>query len=156
MAQGTNLAWNALTEYLGDGTLDMDGDTFKCKLSSVGVGTTPFIQTKALPKSADATEASPATGNYTAGGETLTTVAWTLAGAVTTFNADDVVINSHASNPTDVKTAMIFSETATQTVDAAVCYIDLTTDGGTTAIDLTTTNLTIQFGGSGIFTVTRS
>lgn len=154
MARGTLYTYNEATQYVADGTMDLDTDVFKVYLVTDSVGS--LSQNDALPKKADFTETTFTSGNYTAGGMTLAAVTYTRATAVSTLDANDLSIASHASNPTDVKTAVIFSESATQTVDAALCYIDLTTDGGTTALDMTANNLDIIFNASGILTLTRS
>lgn len=155
MAQGTLLLMNELTQYIGDGTIDFDNDTFKLAIITTGVGS--LNQTAALPKWADYSANEIAIGGNYSGPITLTSPTYNRSGAVTTFDAADLAtIAAHASNATTGKTAIIYSDTATQTVDAVIGYIDLTTDGGTTALDLVNNSLDIAFGVSGIFTLTRS
>ena len=58
-------------EYLGDGTIDLDGDTFKIMLLS---GTYTYDAAHAVKS--DITDEISGTG-YSAGGATLASVTWT-------------------------------------------------------------------------------
>ena len=63
-----------------------------------------------------------ATGNYTAGGETLTTVTFTMIAGIPTLKADDVNIGIHASGFIDGHWGIIFNSSAS---DAAICAVDM-------------------------------
>ena len=120
-------------------------DSMKVSLHSV----TPTAAA-ANPVFSSFTEAAPATGNYTAGGEVLDTLAncVTEAGGVMTFDDTGASVTwaQHASNPTNATHAVIYNLT---TGSQALCFIDL---GGT--IDMTAGALTITWPAGGIFTIT--
>jgi hypothetical protein len=63
------------------------------------------------------------TGNYTAGGETLTTVAIAMASGIATLTADDVTVLEHASGFTDGYWGIIVDTTASGT--PALGVVDL-------------------------------
>lgn len=90
-------------------------------------------------------------GNYTSGGATLASVTWTIVSNVPTLRATDVSIIQHASNPTNARWAVIYSDTATN--KDALCFVDLGSDR-----DLTTGDFTDNFGGAGtdVLTLTQS
>lgn len=62
------------------------------------------------------------TGNYTANGETLTTVVLAMVAGIAKLTADDVVVLEHASGFTDGYWAIIHNSTAS---GAALLAIDL-------------------------------
>tara|TARA_B100000427_G_C15302649_1_gene504692 strand:- start:192 stop:632 length:441 start_codon:yes stop_codon:yes gene_type:complete len=126
-----------------DLALDMDNDTFKCML--VTASYTPNFETHT--NKTDVTNELPATGNYTAGGETLTGVAMSSSsdgtGTIKWDAADVSWANSTLSN---VRAGVIYDDTVTN--DRLIAYIDF---GG----DFSTTSGTfqIQWNASGIFTL---
>jgi len=126
-----------------DLALDMDNDTFKCML--VTASYTPNFETHT--NKSDVTNELPGTGNYTAGGETLTNVAMSSSSDGTgtiKWDADDVSwANSTLSA---VRAGVIYDDTVTN--DRLIAYIDF---GG----DFSTTSGTfqIQWNASGIFTL---
>lgn len=80
-----DIIYNSFKEFLGDGTFDMDGDTFKVAL--LGSGYTPSAAHTVF---ADVS-ANEITGTgYTAGGATLANVTWASAAGTTTFDAGDI------------------------------------------------------------------
>jgi hypothetical protein len=86
--------------------------------------TTAPTRNDATPRWADYSANEVATtGNYTANGETLTTVSWALTSGVATLTADDVTILENASGFTDAYWVIIYNDSATN--DEALCYIDL-------------------------------
>jgi hypothetical protein len=64
-----------------------------------------------------------ATGNYTADGETLTTLVLAVISQLTTLSADDVNIALHASGFLDGYWGILYNSTATN--DEAIGFIDL-------------------------------
>lgn len=110
----------------------------------------------ANPDRASFTEFSTA-GGYTANGITLATPTWTESGGVATLdhNAGEASISwtAQAGSPTTIKTAILVNDAVASTYDA-IGFIDLTANGGTTAISLVAGNITITWGASGILTVT--
>ena len=160
MAQGTLALFDEFAESVGDGRIDLDTDTFKIAFVTLQVGGTPSIaKTDAVPcwgaggtTNLDTSEVA-AGGGYTAEGETLTSVTWGQTSGVATFDAADVTWTSSASgDPATIKTAVIYSDTATN--KDCVGFIDMTADG-TTAISLLSGDITVAFGAGGIFTLTN-
>ena len=160
MAQGTLALFDEFAESVGDGRIDLDTDTFKIAFVTLQVGGTPSIaKTDAVPcwgaggtTNLDTSEVA-AGGGYTAEGEALTSVTWSQTSGVATFDAADVTWTSSASgDPATIKTAVIYSDTATN--KDCVGFIDMTADG-TTAISLLSGDITVAFGAGGIFTLTN-
>ena len=92
-------------------------------------------------------------GNYSAGGNALAGVAWTIgvvAAGVTALNFTGVSMPKAAGNPTTGKTVLIINSTAT---NRGYHAIDLTSDG-TTAVDLVNNDLTITFNANGTVNAT--
>ena len=128
--------------FKNDLALDMDNDTFKCML--VNASYTPNFETHT--NKTDVTNEISGTG-YTAGGETLTSVAMTSSSDGTgtiKWDADDVSWTS--STLSAVRAGVIYDDTVTN--DRLIAYIDF---GG----DFSTTSGTfqIQWNASGIFTL---
>lgn len=88
-------------------------------------------------------------GNYSAGGVTLTTVTSTLSSGKHKFDADDVAITQHASNPTNARWAIIYNDTATN--KNCLGYVDLGSD-----INLSLGNFSITWNASGISTTDQA
>ena len=112
------------------GLLDLSNDS---DFSAMIITTLP-VAGQTTPDSADFVEVT-AGGNY-AGPIALTT-SWALIGTETVFKVltpSPLEILSAAGSPTNCKAILIYSETAVG--EDAVCAIDLTADGGTTAHSL--------------------
>ena len=125
-----------------DLALDMDNDTFKCMLTLTGYS--PNFETHT--NKSDVTNEASGTG-YTAGGETLTSVAMTSSSDGTgtiKWDADDVSWAN--STLTAVTGAVIYDDTVTN--DRLIAYIDF---GG--SFSTTSGTFQIQWNPSGIFTL---
>lgn len=88
-------------------------------------------------------------GNYPNGGITLASVTFTNVSNVLTLRATDPTIAQHASNPTNARWGIIYSDTATN--KDCLGYIDFGS-----VRDLTTGDFTINFGGAGTDILTIS
>ncbi len=160
MAQGTLILFDEFAESIADGRLDLDLHSFKIALTTLQVGVTATIaKTDAVPTWGAggttnlSTSEVAAGGGYTAGGILLSTVTWVRAGGVATFDAADVSWTSAAAgDPATIKTAIIYSDTATN--KDALGYIDMTGDG-VTAISLLAGDVSVAFNAGGIFTLTN-
>lgn len=135
---------NALTEYLGDGTIDLDTHTFK--LALVSDSYTPDADDTVW---ADISSNELGSGNgYTTGGETLTSVTWTRSGSTTTFDADNV---SWTSATFTARYGILYDDTPTSPADPVIKIFDFgenkSPSNGT---------FTINFNASGIFTLSVS
>jgi hypothetical protein len=137
-----DLIYDTFKEYLGDGTIDMDGDSFKiCLLDD---GHTPDATDSGY---ADVSADELASGNgYTTGGETLTTVVWDRTGGTVKFDADNAQWTSATFT---ARYAVIYDDTVTTpTADPLVCLIDF---GANKQVSSGT--FTIEFNSSGIITL---
>ena len=145
MAQGDVVVFEEAKLAFLDGSIDLSGTTdFSCLL----VTTLP-VASVGTPDTSDYTECTQG-GGYTTGGIALT-ISLAEAGGTVTF--DDSVNPSWtkaAGSPTDVVAAIVYSETATPD---AVCFIDLTTDAGSTPVSLVDNDITITWDDLGIFTL---
>ena len=159
MAQGTFTLFNEFAKSKSDGRIDLDSDVIKAAIVTLQAGGTPTIAaTDAVPTWGAggttnlSTSEVTAGGGYTAGGVTLTTVTFTLAGAVATFDSDAIGWTSAGlGDPTDCKVVVFYSDTATN--KDAIGFLDLTSDG-TTAVSLLTGNITVTPNASGWFATT--
>lgn len=134
MAQGDFIWFNAAKAKLGLKLLNLDTDTIKLGLVTNAVtpaattanpcwgagGTTNFSTNQVTPG-----------GNYASGGPTLANNTFTEAGGVATFDGDAVTIAQHASNPTNARWAILYSDTAT--AKDCLGFLDL---GGVTDLSI--------------------
>ncbi|HFD86861.1 MAG TPA: hypothetical protein ENJ35_04200 [Gammaproteobacteria bacterium] len=153
MAQGTFTLFEEFALSIANGYHDLDGDTFSVILVSDSI---VGMETTATPDRSDFTEVT-AGGGYSTGGITLTTPLWTESGGVATFDhavaQPSITWTAAAGSPTNIKTALLVNDGAGAIYDC-LGFIDMTADGGSTAISLVAGNITITWGASGIFTVT--
>ena len=159
MAQGDTVLFNKFVEDMGDKLYNLSGDTFKLALvkSSANGGIDPTATTADPRWGAGGTtnllssEVTPG-GNYTTGGESLSTTItdnWTISSNVSKFDGDDVSIASNASNPTNARWGIVYDDT--DAGKRAIGYVDLGSDS-----DLSGGNFTLAWNASGIFTLTRN
>lgn len=91
-------------------------------------------------------------GGNVAASYTLANVAYTRTTNVIKYDADDIgTISKDASNPSDVRCAVIYNDTSAS--DDLVQIFDMTADGST-ALDLTNNDFAFTFGAGGINTAT--
>lgn len=129
-------------ESIGDGTIDLDTNTFKMAL---------FLSTSNCNTLSNSTYASLTNEvanafGYTTGGVTLTTVTWSQTGGVATFDSDPAVWTASGGSIT-ARFAVIYQSTGEL---LCVCLLD------TAPADVTATTgntLTITPNASGIFTL---
>ena len=132
-----NIIYSSFKEFMADGTMDLDNDTFKIALV-----------TSSYTPSADHTEWADVSSNeasgsgYTAGGAALNST-WTRSGATVTFDADDVTWSSATVTG---RYAVIYNDTATN--DELVCLLDFGEDKSSSNADFK-----ITFNASGIFSL---
>ena len=142
MAAGNWIVYDGFKEYLGDGTIDLDGDTFKMKLLTSGY--TPALTHDVV---ADLTNES-ADGDYAE--QTLASVTWTKSGSTTTFDAADESFGDPVT--ITAKYAVIYDDTVSSPiVDPLVCYVDLDTGGG--SVSSTASSFSVNMNASGILTL---
>lgn len=132
-----DIIYNNFKEYIGDNTIDMDGDTFKVML--LDDGHTPSA---AHDAPADVSGDELANGNgYTTGGATLANVSWSETGGTATFDADDVEWSGATFS---ARYAVIYSDTASK----LVCLLDFGSNQSPSA-----QTFRIAFHANGIFTL---
>lgn len=140
--------YQSFREYLADGTIDLNTDTFKVSLHASTY--TPNAATNTV--FADATGELATANGYTAGGATLGTVTWTRTGATVAWDAADTTWTA-AGGSIVARHAVIYkSGTANARVNPLVAFILL----DTTPADVTATAgnvLTLQWNAAGIFTL---
>lgn len=149
MAASAWRRYNKFPLYLGDGTIDMDTDTFKCGLylsTSNAATLTHTILANLTNEVANA-------NGYTTGGYTLLSRTWTESAGVITFDSADPQWTATGGSIT-ARFAVIYKlGTANTIVNPLVAYCLL----DTTPADVTSTDgnsLTIQISASGIATIT--
>ena len=134
--------FNSFLEAVGDGTHDMDNDTFKiCLLTdsySIDATDTQY---------SDLTNEVANGNGYTTGGVTLTGVTWTQTSGTLTF--DSTMAPAWTSASFTARYAVIYNDTATN--DELVCLIDF---GENKVVSSGT--FTINFNASGIFTIAQA
>lgn len=138
MATDTFNFFNSFSEYIGDGTIDMDNDTFKLALTnSAPVATNTQLS--------NITQIAGANG-YTTGGTALTTATWTRSTNTATFASDDVVFTASGGAIATFRYAVLYSVTAAN--DELVGWIDYGA-----ALDVADTETFTVSEASGWFTV---
>lgn len=147
MAAGNWIMFDSAKEYIGDGTIDMDDNTFKVLLTTNSY--TPNIATHTVKT--DVTNELSTGNGYTAGGATLASVTWTHSGSTTKFDSADPVWTASGGSIGPFRRAVIYrSGTVNSVTDALVCHCLLDSDD----ITVTDTNTyTIQMHASGILTL---
>ena len=136
--------YDSFKEKMADGTLDLDGDTFKCALF------TSVLVPAQTDDSYTALANEVANGNgYLTGGETLTTVTWVEAAGTVTFDADDISWTASGGSIVG-RYAIIYDDTDAGKQLVAMSLLD-NTPADVTVTD--TNTLTLQLSASGVFTL---
>jgi len=148
MAAGKFKLYASAKEYIGDGTIDLDTNTFKIALF------TSSSNANALTNSvlADLTNQVASGTGYTTGGETLANVTWGQTGGTATFDADNVEWTA-STGPITARFAVIYRDGTVNSVTNALVCVSLL---DTAPADVTATDgnkLQINFNASGIFTL---
>jgi len=132
-----DLVYTSFKKHIGDGTFDLDADTFKCALFTSSH--TPDAANAVL---ADLSGEGSGTG-YTAGGTTLANVTWATSGTTAVLDADDP---SWTAATITARYAVIYkSGTTGGLTNPLVCLLDFGSDKGVTG-----GTFTVTFSASGI------
>jgi hypothetical protein len=140
--------YNKFPEYMGDGSMDMDNDTFNLALFL----STSNCATLTHDDYGDLTNEHANQYGYTTGGQALDSVTWTeSSGTITLDSANEVFTAS--GGPITCRFGVIYDDTMSSPVaDGLVCYSLLdNTPADVTATDGNT--LTVAMHASGIITV---
>lgn len=132
-------------EYIGDNTIDMDGDAFAMRLYTSASN----IATTSVGDATTATNELSTANGYTTGGEALTAVTWNRSAGTVTFDSDDVVWSASGG---DIVARFAAIVDTTTTPNEVVCHTIL----DDTPADVTATDgndLTVQINASGIGTL---
>jgi len=136
--------YNKFPEYMGDGTIDMDTDTFNMALYLSTSDCATLTET-----TYPSTNEHASANGYTTKGSPLASVTWVEAAGTITFDSADVVFTAAAGSIV-ARFAQIFSDTAAG--DQLVAYNLM--DNAPADMTATDTNtLTIAMNASGILTV---
>lgn len=128
---------------LGDGTIDLDGHTFKAMLTN----TAPSAGSNAIKS--DITEIAAGNG-YTAGGVTLTSVTWAETGAGTgiwQFSCADMSWTAAGGDIATHRYLVVYDDTPTLPADPLVGYVDR----GSSAVISNGNTRTWDVGANGLF-----
>ena len=145
MARGDMVVFEEAKAYMIDGGWAATDDV---KVAILDNTTAPTAAT-ATPALGDFTQVGAA-GTYVTGGTSLGnigTLVTEAAGVMTFDSATNPSWAQHASNDVDAHWALIYNDT--QAGDPAIAFLDL---GG--PVDMSGGDLTINWGASGIFTIT--
>ena len=140
--------FNSFVESMGDGSIDMDTDTFKTELVN------GYSYSAAHTQRSNWSGSALGTGNgYTTGGASMTGTAtgWSHSGGTTTWNADDVSWTASGGSIGPATGAVVYSDTSTN--DLGVCHVDFDDGGAGTETAGDGTQFVITWNASGIFTV---
>ncbi len=143
--------YNQFIEFVGDHSgatagIDLNNDTFKIELYN---STHVFTATHTNRSQISANALATANG-YTDPGQDLTSVTWTSAAAVQTWDAADNTWTASGGSIGPADDAVIYDDTSvTPSVDLLMCSIDFI--GPETAGD--GTDFKITFNASGVFTI---
>lgn len=154
MAQGTFLLFNKFEDYKRDQVVGLEGGSWKVALCSDPVTSLLVSETNPALGSTNINEVS-AGGGYTSGGIALTLASTDTAGLYTfaldtgTHSGGTLAWSSAAGSPTNIKSAVLYDDAATSPANAAAGYWDMTTDGGTTPLDLTAVDINLNAGANG-------
>ena len=149
MAQGDVTWFNAAKGKLGLAIINLETDVLKLGLVTSSV--TPTASTADPCWGAGGTtnlssnEVTPG-GNYSAGGPTVANNTFVESGGTATLDADNTSIAQNASNPTNARWGVLYSDTAT--AKDALAFVDL---GGVT--DLSSGGFSVTWNASGIMTL---
>lgn len=160
MAKGSLRVFNRTVGYDAEQQIRwLASGSFRCALISDGVDV--LLDTETLPglDSGNINQVA-AGGGYTNLGIILSTIeneADTETTGIFTFRLNTAVHTDgkiswtqQAGSPTNIKTAVVYdNDTGATPSRPCLCYIDLTEDGGTTAVNLEAADIDITFGQGG-------
>ncbi len=140
--------YHSFREYLGDGTIDLDSDSFKVTLH-----TSSYTPSTAHTIYSNLTNELSTANGYTNGGAALASVTWNRSSGTVTFDAADTTWT--ASGGSIVARYAVIRKDGTMggIVSPLIAYILL----DTTPADVTATTgnpLTLAWNASGIFALT--
>lgn len=148
MAQGDVGIFDEFLNTIGKSEINLDTDSIKCGLVT---STTTPTATTADPRwgaggtTNFSTNDLTAGGNYVAGGTDITST-YSQTGGTATFDGADLTWSQNASNPTNARWGILYSDTDAD--KKCIGWVDLGSD-----FNMTTGDLNINWHASGIFTL---
>ena len=112
-----NFIFDKFKLYVGDGTIDLDNDAFKCALL-----TDSHVPSAGYEAFAEISSAEVSGSVYTAGGVVLTGVTWTESGGTGTFDANNPTWTDSSFT---ARYAVVYDDTTTSPADALMFFYDL-------------------------------
>jgi hypothetical protein len=148
MAASAWILHDKAKEYMGDGTIDLDGDAFKMALFL----STSNIATTSINALSTATNEHANANGYTTGGAAVASTTWVESAGTVTFDCADQVWTASGGSIV-ARFAAIYDDTvAAPVADPILCHTLL--DTAPADVTVTDTNtLTIAINASGVFTV---
>lgn len=135
-----DMIYNKFPLYLGDGTMDMDNDTFK-----VALLTSSYTPDATHDTYSDLTNEVADGSGYSTGGTTLSTVTWTESSGTVTLSAANP---SWTSATFTARYAVVYDDTPADPAKPLVCLFDFSTDQ-----TVSNGTFTLQFNANGILTI---
>ena len=112
-----NIIYDRFKLHLGNDTIDLENDVFKCALL-----TDSHIPSAGYQIFTDVSSNEVSGAGYTAGGVQLTNTSWSEAGGIAYFDANNI----QWSNATfTARYAVIYDDTTTFPSDVLMCMYDL-------------------------------
>jgi hypothetical protein len=140
--------YQSFREYIADGTIDLDTDTFVVRLHTSSY--TPDFATHTV--AANLTNELATANGYTSGGATLASVTWNRSGGTVTWDAADTTWTASGGSIVARRATIAKNGTANAIVNPLVCAILL--DDAPADVTATAGNeLRLQWNASGIFTL---
>jgi len=152
MAAGDIVFFDQYTADVQEALHDQENDTFKLGLINSAVtpsATTTDPRWGAGGSTNLSTNQVTPGGNYASGGPTIANPTVTLTDGAGVFDADDVSIAQHASNPNDARWGIIYNDT--DAGKRALGYLDLGAN-----IDLSAGALSVAWSASGISSINQA
>lgn len=140
--------YNEFTEYVGDGTMDLDADTFNAGLYL----STSNAATLTLSGRAAVTNQHATANGYTQPGSALASVTWIRSGGTTTFDSADEVFTASGGSIV-ARFCVVDDDTVTTPVADPLCFYTLMDDTPADVTATDTNTLTIAPNANGIFTL---
>lgn len=150
MAAGTFIVYGAAIEAIAKNTIDLDTHTFVATLHTASY--TPSSNADDTWSDLSATEFSTA-GNYTAGGQALSSVTVTRSGATVTFDAADLTWANVTMSAVKYLVVTMRAGGSLVAGDLLLGYVELES-GGT--VSPSAAALTVTWNASGLFTIART
>ena len=148
MAADAWVVHNAAKEYIGDGTIDLDADSFKIALFL----STSDVASTSVNALADATNQHANANGYVTGGIAVVAATWNRAAGTVTFDANDPVFTASGGSIV-ARFAVLYDDTVSSPViDPIIAHCLM--DNTPADITVTDTNtLTLQLPAGGFFQV---